>query len=429
MKKIILITIMCCVISGNTYSQWVEKNYGGIGSPNTVYAVNDNVCWIAGNSFFVAKTTNGGNNWINISGVGSSWQIRDMYAVDHNIAFVLGGQSNPNFSRVYKTTDGGANWVFIMDFVKLCYTINFNSLDSGMIIGVNENNSKITVWRTFNGGTLWDSSSGNLSTISSIERPTYRCLFMLGTRTWFYTTLNRVFYSSNFGNSWSVQQLSTSYSTLNGNIWFNNPTLGMASCDKVPSSTTNGGINWISMTEPNGLFDNIGGLIGSGNKFWCGYGLNVNLTTNNGATWTVVYTAPSGSFLDMSLARNGLSAWAIRDNFGICKNATLLGISPISTEIPSSYNLYQNYPNPFNPSTKIQFQIPHSRGVSAGRGVSIKLTIFDMLGKEIAVLVNEPLSPGTYEIEWNASDYPSGVYFYRLITDGFTQTNKMILIK
>jgi len=113
----------------------------------------------------------------------------------------------------------------------------------------------------------------------------------------------------------------------------------------------------------------------------------------------------------------------------LAKYSQLIGINNISTEIPSSYNLYQNYPNPFNPATKIQFQIPLSRGVSAGRGVSVKLAIYDILGKEIAVLVNEFLSPGTYEIEWNASDYPSGVYFYRLVTDGFTQTNKMILVK
>jgi hypothetical protein len=94
--------------------------------------------------------------------------------------------------------------------------------------------------------------------------------------------------------------------------------------------------------------------------------------------------------------------------------------------------LFQNYPNPFNPVTKIKYQIPLSRGVSAGRGVFTKLIIYDILGREIATLVNEQLKPGTYEVEWSAtgggSNYPSGVYFYKLITNDFSETKKMVLI-
>jgi hypothetical protein len=83
--------------------------------------------------------------------------------------------------------------------------------------------------------------------------------------------------------------------------------------------------------------------------------------------------------------------------------------------------LYQNYPNPFNPSTFIKFD------VSKGSFVSLK--VFDALGREVVVLVNEDLRPGTYEADWNASQYPSGVYFYQLSTDGFNKTMKMILVK
>ena len=106
-----------------------------------------------------------------------------------------------------------------------------------------------------------------------------------------------------------------------------------------------------------------------------------------------------------------------------------IGIEPISTEIPQKFELFQNYPNPFNPATKIRFHIPLSRGVAgeAGRGVLLK--IFDILGKEIAVLVNENLKHGIYEIDWNAENIPSGVYFYSLITNEFTQTKKMVVLK
>jgi hypothetical protein len=101
----------------------------------------------------------------------------------------------------------------------------------------------------------------------------------------------------------------------------------------------------------------------------------------------------------------------------------------ISNNVSESFSLKQNYPNPFNPITKIKFDIPLSRGVPEGRGVLTRLTIYDILGHEVAMLVNENLSPGTYEAEWDASNYPSGVYFYKLETETYSQTKKLILIK
>jgi len=110
----------------------------------------------------------------------------------------------------------------------------------------------------------------------------------------------------------------------------------------------------------------------------------------------------------------------------VYKRTFPIGIKNISSEIPKGFSLSQNYPNPFNPVTKIRFDIPPLEG-AGGRIVQIK--IFDILGREISTLVNEQLKPGTYEVDWNAANYPSGVYFYKLITDGFTETRKAILIK
>ncbi|HRJ05522.1 MAG TPA: hypothetical protein PK605_14060 [Ignavibacteria bacterium] len=115
-----------------------------------------------------------------------------------------------------------------------------------------------------------------------------------------------------------------------------------------------------------------------------------------------------------------------------------VGLISVSTEIPSQFSLFQNYPNPFNPVTKIKFSIPLSRGMGAegGRGVLTQLSIYDALGKEITVLINQQLQPGTYEADWDASAYPSGVYYYKLEVSpstssgrGFTETKKMVLIK
>ncbi|HMQ78904.1 MAG TPA: exo-alpha-sialidase [Ignavibacteria bacterium] len=98
-----------------------------------------------------------------------------------------------------------------------------------------------------------------------------------------------------------------------------------------------------------------------------------------------------------------------------------IGIQNISTEIPSSYSLSQNYPNPFNPLTSFEFRVAESGFVN--------LTIYDAIGRVVEILQNGELQPGIYKADWDASNYPSGVYFYKLSAGSFTETKKMILIK
>ena len=104
------------------------------------------------------------------------------------------------------------------------------------------------------------------------------------------------------------------------------------------------------------------------------------------------------------------------------KKIILLGnLSKISNIVPDKYSLSQNYPNPFNPSTTIRFQIKDLNMTT--------LKVFDILGKEIATLVNEKLKPGEYEVIFNGSTIPSGVYFYKLQSGNFTDTKKLVLLK
>ena len=98
-----------------------------------------------------------------------------------------------------------------------------------------------------------------------------------------------------------------------------------------------------------------------------------------------------------------------------------IGIKQISSELPKDFQLSQNYPNPFNPSTKIKFSIPKSSYT--------KLIIYDLLGREVAILVNEELKPGTYEAVWDAENFASGIYFIRLSAGDYTETKKMVLIR
>ncbi|MBK8552910.1 MAG: T9SS type A sorting domain-containing protein [Ignavibacteria bacterium] len=100
---------------------------------------------------------------------------------------------------------------------------------------------------------------------------------------------------------------------------------------------------------------------------------------------------------------------------------SVIAVNNISTEIPSQFILNQNYPNPFNPSTVIRYSL-------TANGF-INLKVFDYLGREITTLVNEKQNAGTYEVDFNASGLSSGIYFYTMSADGFTETKRMILLK
>jgi hypothetical protein len=150
----------------------------------------------------------------------------------------------------------------------------------------------------------------------------------------------------------------------------------------------------------------------------------------------MIFNRKYNSKFGLTFKDSTISQWWIGGSVNVIQSHTLLGcvingivygdttitdIGNIPLVIPSSFSLSQNYPNPFNPSTSIKYQVASIK--------HIKLVVFDILGKEIAILVNEKQTPGTYEVNWDASAFPSGVYFYKLSTDDFTETKKMVLIK
>ncbi|MBL7129039.1 MAG: T9SS type A sorting domain-containing protein [Ignavibacteria bacterium] len=159
----------------------------------------------------------------------------------------------------------------------------------------------------------------------------------------------------------------------------------------------------------------------------------IQVSTDSGFTGTV-YDSSNITITEFQIHNNGLT---INTTYYWRVNATnIAGTGPFSiifhfttgatnisgkNEIPEEFRLYNNYPNPFNPTTKIKFDIPkHSY---------IKLIVYDVLGREIMTLINEKLGAGKYEVNWTASGYPSGVYFFRLITNDFSSTKKLILLK
>jgi photosystem II stability/assembly factor-like uncharacterized protein len=149
-------------------------------------------------------------------------------------------------------------------------------------------------------------------------------------------------------------------------------------------------------------------------------------TTITASQFTVPAGLLSGSSVYFWRVRGfnigGFGPWSVTWRF----TTQIIGIEPISEIIPSAYMLYDNFPNPFNPETSINFDIP---SVSGNSGVTTKLVIYDLTGQVIAVPVDSELRPGKYSIKWNAENYASGVYFYRLSAGRFYGIKKMVVVK
>ncbi len=116
-------------------------------------------------------------------------------------------------------------------------------------------------------------------------------------------------------------------------------------------------------------------------------------------------------------------------NIATIKYSQITGVKIIKNILPKTHLLYQNYPNPFNPITKIRFDIGPSLISQFRKEGTIILKIYDVLGRKLETLVNQKLNTGTYEIEWDASAYASGIYFYQLCIGNISETNKMVFIK
>jgi hypothetical protein len=155
----------------------------------------------------------------------------------------------------------------------------------------------------------------------------------------------------------------------------------------------------------------------------------VIMTASGGNNWTGSIThQPAGKsvyyYITARTSNGKYFSKPMTAPAGYCKFdvTNVNGLVQLNNNVPSRYNLFQNYPNPFNPSTQIKFDITKSSSVS--------LKIFDITGREVSVLVNEKLEPGSYKFDWKApSNLSSGVYFYRLQAADFIRVRKLILIK
>lgn len=378
---------------------------------------------------YIIKTTNGGDNWfINFSA------RRDFFRVifiNSNTGYVSGGYNAPGV--LYKTTNQGNNWIQIPTGFGLAYK-DMSILNEDTIWLADDNPIDGGVFRTTNGGQNWTQQYFAASYPGNPDH-----IYMLNGNTGFIST-SYLFKTTNSGLNW------ISLPSENGfvDMYFIDSLMGWKLKDNYMKKTIDGGLNWQTQILPSGgmlisslffKFSNInkdtiwgvGGTISFGLGNYRGI---IWRTTNGGDNWG--FQIPDTSIHINTYWQtdftNKLNGWAYHFSQGGVHTVTggndttyYTGVNNLSSEIPKGFILYQNYPNPFNPVTKIRFKIP--------KASFIKLIVYDILGKEVSILVNERLNLGSYEVDWDAKGYMSGVYFYRLETEKFSETKKMLLIK
>ncbi len=388
--------------------------------------------------FGIMETDDDGNNWIqpqfDIPFEDLECNDITFNPDDISIGFAAGGLS------LLKTTDGSQSW-FTTNQLAGVKSVSYHPKNSNILFagGQVDQLSPVFFVKSTDGGNSWNSVMNNFRPDYFVFHPTDTNIIY--TAGFYDQTFNYgVLKSTDLGETWIPKNTGLVHSNETGlleyitsiSILESDPEVLYCSQLKSLSKSTNGGNNWfqidssLKVLEPDirpssVLIDNnrTGRIYVGSSKYSENFG-GLYLTEDDGQQWQKVYNDWVNVIkADNSIPRNIYFG----TRFGIMKitDTITVSVEETTSEVPNQFNLFQNHPNPFNPFTTIRFQIPQSGFVT--------LKVYDILGKEIATLVNEEKHTGRYEVKFDASDLASGVYIYKIQVNDYVSPKKMILLK
>jgi photosystem II stability/assembly factor-like uncharacterized protein len=438
-QQILLIVLVFFLIHQSNLvlaQTWVQvTSVPNPGLEPSISVVNSNIAWIAGGSPghpVIFRTLNGGLSWEPISTQGTVNELRCISAISSTTAFVGEGYIN-SYSRVYKTDDL-TMWNLVLQTGQndgVFNSLYFSKTNPNIGCALADE-----MYITTNGGNTWVPKSTGVIGVSSAQNS-----LMFVDNTFFGFGLKngaaRVRMSNNGGGAWLTKNVNIPGAYTSGFTFKSDKLIGISSTsESMPqiSRTTDGGITWTPISIGSGL---------SGKTYtkWVPYtsvvyiiGENgaIKRSTNDGVTWTSMQTAnvTNLNHFDFNKVNNIICGYAVSKNGSVIKLIDsvlyhLTNTEPVNNNLPSEFKLHQNFPNPFNPVTSIAYDLPSNSMVN--------LKVFDMLGREIAVLVNGNRNAGKYTVNFNADKYTSGIYFCKLnvISKDYEKTfiTKMNLLK
>ncbi len=365
-------------------------------------------------------------DWVQVSGLGVTRLTNDgnnIYA--GSVKLYVSTNMGIEWSILYNPSIGGVqalniidNHIWIGSFYNNLYTTN-----SG-VNWINVNLNQWVYWFTTHNSKIFAGTESNGCYISSNYGVNWYpsgyiwedvlCFLSSGNRL-FAGTSQGLYYTTNDGSNWYL----TSANTVGVLSIINNGSKLFAGTLLGVYSSTNNGDTW----EQNSLDTNTYSLESSGQNIFAGtYNDGFYVSNNNGTDWIRKNEGIGIQRINtLTIINNYIFAGT--ESAGIWKRplSEIVNVMPINSEVPASYSLSQNYPNPFNPVTRIRYDLPRA-------GV-VRLAVYDVMGREIDMLVNERQAAGSYEAIWDGTRFASGVYFYRLTAGNFSETKKLLLIK
>lgn len=359
----------------------------------------------------IFKTTDAGLNWV-LKKPDPPYYIDELYFINTSVG--LAG-ANGDSTLIIKTTDGGETWKMVHTQKGLWVTsLYFPDNNTGYCTTYDG----IILKTTDQGDTWFQSAKGNFLWLESSFFKDKDTGFVGG-----FSSSPIILRTMNGGADWDTIYKCPDNSGLGfSSIQFINET-GYAVNHSGPMiKTADGGMTWSEITPSWPYMFRKASFIDADNGYAVGYPGKIYRTRDGGITWFMEASGVT-NLLNIYFSKNGSA-------FAVGYWGTILKYNPSSPSgmneesesiLPGRYTLSQNYPNPFNPSTTINYSVS-----AAGL---VTLIVYDILGRESAVLVNECKEPGTYKVQFNASALTSGVYIYRLKAGPYEQSRKLIYLK
>jgi len=399
--SIFRIISLAIIFFSNLSAQWIVLD--PLPQQNTltsVYFVDENIGWAVGYNSTIIRTTDGGQSWETQQSTISS-NFTSVFFIDNTTGWIVGYEKGV----LLKTSNGGLNWNRLeFDSTNYLMSVYFVNSNLGWIVGDEG------IYRTTDGGLNWD---------FHITTYLYSVMFANQNTGWAVGAAGVLLCTTDGGNSWNPQSSGTPYSLKSIHCIDENTAWAVGHIGTI-IKTNDGGLNWITLSiDSLPWFESVNFL--DNNFGWItGYMGTILYTTNGGTDWELQESGVSDVLYSLHLINN---KGCVVGSSGAILYTTNGGVTDIQNNNNNfySFNLSQNYPNPFNPITVIKFSISKSNRVT--------LKIYDILGREIKTLLNEEKTAGNYEIEFNATNLNSGLYFYRIFCDGYSDTKKMLLVK
>jgi len=405
---LVTVLIYLILLSNNVKAQWVDTGcpYGGY-----VYAiaVEEPRIFIGTDQGGVYLSSDNGTNWSQANN-GLTWLGIKALAFSSSTLFAA-----TSIAGIFRSTDYGANWTEVNSGLSVSFMNTLAVSGSSIYAG-----ARLAV---AGGGVFLSTNNGDNWTYIGLTQYEVYSLAISGNNI-FAGTSGGVFLYTNNGTSWTAVNSGLTADEVYS-LKFSNNNLYAGTSGGIFFSNDNGS-NWTDISSATLVDKKVRSIaIYQSNIIVGTDGYGAYLSTNNGVTWeanNTGITTSTTAIYALTISSSKIYAGTLyRGAWERPLTDYVTDVESSFDKLPGNFRLAQNYPNPFNPSTKIEFSIPEASFV--------QLKVYDVLGNEVATLVDEEQNAGVYRTDFSGTRLTSGTYFYRLKAGNYVEIKKMVLLK